>query len=80
MKTLSKYYTDANKLQYELDGKINEIYMGFEDETDLETKQFMVQEKIGVLEREVQMLQTYFKQLRTTGDREGNVLEDETKI
>ena len=54
-----------------MDGKINEIYTGLDPD---DHKQYEVDEKIQVLNRQIGLVDTYYKQLTSGGDRDGNTL------
>ena len=63
-------YNEANRLQKEIDAKINEIYMGFEEDQDSKSKEFVVRQKIQVLQRSISIVEAYFNQKRNENTME----------
>ena len=51
MEELSAMYISCNKQCYDIDGKINEVYVGFKDQRDLDDTAYVIRERIDILRR-----------------------------
>ena len=71
MEELQSLYQESNKLSYDIDGKINEIYVGFKDRWEMDDIAYIISEKIGVFERQVSKLREEFDSLVSNGQFQG---------
>ena len=63
MESVQKLYQESSKLGYDIDARINEIYVGFKQKSDMDDAVYVIQEKINVFSRQVDELKSHFDQL-----------------
>mgnify|MGYP006287975725 CR=1 FL=1 len=63
MEHLQSLYQESNRLGYDIDGRINEIYVGFKEKEEMDNTVFMINEKINVFERHVKQLREEYENL-----------------
>ena len=71
MDELQSLYQESNKLSYDIDGKINEIYVGFKDKSEMDDIVYLISEKISVFERQVFRLRNEFGSLVSNNQFQG---------
>ena len=68
MDQLQSLYQESNRLSYDIDGKINEIYVGFKEKDEMKDTVFMISEKINVFDRQVSLLREEYEKSVTSGE------------
>ncbi|CAI2380204.1 unnamed protein product [Moneuplotes crassus] len=72
LNNLQQLYKESNRLCYDIDGKINEVYCGFQERSDLDGTVDMIRNKIGIFQDQIDKIKRDYQQLVSSGEITGN--------